>query len=154
MSLAPGLIEVTIGSSGGELVVGIDIVLYDEQFIDDIIIGVITYPCWDSSYSMLLKRAPGVHGSWWQLCWVRLHHQPLQHATTKEYLRTSCQKQVSQAGINNCIPQYSGIRWDAITYPCLRYLILVTKSSFIVQYLRISCWLFWTDMLWGERKFT
>ena len=37
-----------------------------------------------------------------------------------------CQKQVSQAGISNCIPQQL---WDAITYPCLRYLLLVPKSS-------------------------
>ena len=35
------------------------------------------------------------------------------------------QKQVSQAGISNCIPQYSV---DAITYLCLRYLILAPKS--------------------------
>ena len=39
-----------------------------------------------------------------------------------------CQKQVSQAGISDCIAQY--ILWDAVTYPCLRYLLLAPKSSF------------------------
>ena len=33
-----------------------------------------------------------------------------------------CQKQASQLGISNCIPQYS--------YPCLRYLLLVPKSQY------------------------
>ena len=43
-----------------------------------------------------------------------------------------CQKQVSQAGINNCIPQYSvGCNHYAITYPCLRYLFLVPKSTYM-----------------------
>ena len=60
-----------------------------------------------------------------------------------------CPKQVSQTGISNCIPQYSvgcnylslpeipasGTKvliylWDAITYPCWRYLLLVPKSSY------------------------
>ena len=63
-----------------------------------------------------------------------------------------CPKQVSQTGISNCIPQYSvgcnylslpeipasGTKvliylWDAITYPCWRYLLLVPKSSYIVR---------------------
>ena len=35
-----------------------------------------------------------------------------------------CQKQVSQTGIRNCMPL-----WDAISYPCLRYLLLAPKSS-------------------------
>ena len=40
-----------------------------------------------------------------------------------------CQKQVSQAGISNCIPQNM---WDAITYPYLGYLLLALKSSYDV----------------------
>ena len=37
-----------------------------------------------------------------------------------------CQKHVSQAGISDYIPQ-----WDVITYPCLRYLLLAPKSSYV-----------------------
>ena len=36
------------------------------------------------------------------------------------------QNQVSQAEISNCTHR---ILWDAITYPCLRYLLLTPKSS-------------------------
>ena len=69
---------------------------------------------------------------------------------TAEYIwGLCCQKQVSQAGISNYIPQFtvkcnylslpeipaSGnkvfiLLWDVITYPCLRYLLLETKSSY------------------------
>ena len=67
-----------------------------------------------------------------------------------------CQKQVSQAGISNCIPQNTvgcnylslpkvlnrylrqglviashRILWDAITYRCRRYLLLTQKSSYL-----------------------
>ena len=57
-----------------------------------------------------------------------------------------CRKQVSQAGISNYIPQFtvecnylslpeipaSGNKlWDVITYSCLRYLLLATKSTYI-----------------------
>ena len=38
-----------------------------------------------------------------------------------------CQKQVSQAGINNCIPT---ILWDVITYPYPRYLFLAPRPSY------------------------
>ena len=39
--------------------------------------------------------------------------------------RLWCQKQVSQAGISNYIPQFTG---GVITYPCLRNLLLAPKS--------------------------
>ena len=60
-----------------------------------------------------------------------------------------CQKHVSQAGISNYIPQStvgcnyfslfeipaSGniLLWDVITYPCLRYLLLATKSTYVLR---------------------
>ena len=47
-----------------------------------------------------------------------------------------CQKQVSQAGI--IITSHSTLR-DVITYPCLRYLLLATKSSNISR-LMSSAW--------------
>ena len=40
-----------------------------------------------------------------------------------------CRKQVSQAGISNSI---CSLLWDEIAYPCLRYLLLATKSSNIL----------------------
>ena len=33
-----------------------------------------------------------------------------------------------------------GILWDAITYPCLRYLLLVPKSSFIIAVVAAAGW--------------
>ena len=44
--------------------------------------------------------------------------------------RLWCQKQVSQAGINIASHR---ILWDAITYPCMRYLLLAPKSSYRVH---------------------
>ena len=45
-----------------------------------------------------------------------------------------CQKQVSHAGISNQIPQFTvGYK---IIHPCLRYLLLVPKSSYICITLR------------------
>ena len=41
-----------------------------------------------------------------------------------------CQKQVFKACISNCIPQNTG---DAITHRCLRYLLLVRKSSYVYK---------------------
>ena len=43
-----------------------------------------------------------------------------------------CQKQVSQVLISNYIPS---LLWDAITYPCLRNLLLTPKSSLINNYI-------------------
>ena len=44
--------------------------------IPHFIIDVITYPCWEWNYSMLIKWPPGVleqyHGCWYHGCW---HHQ-------------------------------------------------------------------------------
>ena len=57
---------------------------------------------------------------------------PMNHA---HILRTWRQKQVSQAGISNWTHR---LLWDAITYPCLRYLLLVPKSSFLTDLLLLG----------------
>ena len=63
-----------------------------------------------------------------------MHHVPLKKQSTTKLQHIPwgiwglcCQKQVSHAGISNYIPQ---LLWDVITYPCMRYLLLATKSSY------------------------
>ena len=44
-----------------------------------------------------------------------------------------CQRHVSKACVSNCTPHW--ILWDAVTNPCLRYLLLVWKSSYVYKLL-------------------
>ena len=65
-------------------------------------------------------------GAWWSFIWIFLLHHHFLMLILKWGLWY--QKQVTQTG-KKTIATYSTL-WDAITYPCLRNLLLVPKSSY------------------------
>ena len=70
----------------------------------------------------------GVHGIGSALCWMITLHGDI---GGRVY-----QTQVTRAGTSNYIPQYL---WYLITCPCLRYLVLAHKSTFM-QYFTWTDW--------------
>ena len=150
MSLAPGLVEVTTASGGGELVVGTDIVLCDGELFDDIVMCVFTYTCWDLSESMVVKRASGGQGAGGS-CAESDHtisHCNMQHRRSNWGLW--CQKQVSQAGISNCIPQYSvGCNYLSLPEITASGAKVFMQSARVSQDLSLAS----LNMLWCEWKF-
>ena len=61
-----------------------------------------------------------------------------------------CQKQVSRAGTSNYIPQ---ILWDVITCPCLWYLLLTHRSTYLYHPMYIDSSLFQVSVEpWSSRE--